>query len=97
MRKRRSNGFVRPVLDPSVRPDEAKQQKLADLRQLIASHDAPQSKSSLVQEDLSTKLPRYNPAIHRPGDTVLVLRGKRWLPYLIPELDAGGQAITNYW
>ena len=54
--------------------------------------DAVQSRP--VKEE---SLPRYNPAIHRPGDTVLVLRGKRWLPYLIPEVDASGQAIPDYW
>ena len=58
---------------------------------------AVQSKSSPVESSPSTNLPRYNPAIHRPGDTVLVLRGKRWLPYLIPEVDASGQAIPDYW
>jgi len=37
--------------------------------------------------------PVYNPSIHRPGDRVLVQRGKRWVEMVIPRLDADGQAI----
>ena len=59
--------------------------------------EALQSKSSPLKEETNTKLPRYNPAIHKPGDTVLMLRGKKWMPYLIPELDSSGQPVPDYW
>ncbi|KKN70404.1 hypothetical protein LCGC14_0430990 [marine sediment metagenome] len=38
-------------------------------------------------------VPLYNPSLHRPGDTVRVLRGKREVIVTIPELDADGRVI----
>lgn len=46
----------------------------------------------------SESLPLYNPAIHGPGDRVMVkpLYGKKLVETVIPELDAGGQPVPNY-
>ncbi len=41
------------------------------------------------------KLPLYNPAIHRPGDRVLVQQGKRFIPAIVPTLDADGQFMPE--
>ncbi len=41
----------------------------------------------------SEDIPLYNPAIHRPGDEVLIKRGKKLVPMVVPELDADGNAI----
>lgn len=51
------------------------------------------------QIDVKPNLPLYNPAIHKPGDKVLLRLpySKKLVPYIIPDLDAGGQAITDYW
>lgn len=43
-----------------------------------------------------TIIPIYNPAIHGAGDRVLILRGRRYIPTIVPELDAGGQPIPAY-
>ncbi len=45
--------------------------------------------SNLVQP----RPPLYNPAIHGPGDTVLLQRGKRMIPTIIPRLDADGNPM----
>ena len=46
--------------------------------------------------DVKPNIPLYNPAIHRAGDTVKVLRGKREVIITIPRLDAGGNPIPDY-
>ena len=38
-------------------------------------------------------IPLYNPSIHKAGDTVRVLKGKREVTLTIPELDADGHPI----
>lgn len=38
----------------------------------------------------------YNPLNHRPGDKVLVKRGKRLIETVIPELDADGNPMPDY-
>lgn len=38
----------------------------------------------------------YNPMRHRPGDRVLVQRGKRLIETVIPELDADGHPMPDY-
>ena len=40
--------------------------------------------------------PLYNPSLHRAGDTVRVLRGKREVTVVIPKLDADGNVIPDY-
>ena len=53
---------------------------------------------SIKREDygkISQPAPVYNPAIHRPGDRVLVQRGKRWIEAVIPELDMDGGIIPD--
>lgn len=74
-------------------PVQPNQEVLKQLRELMQSKSSPD-----IQQRGATPLwPKYDPAIHKPGDTVLVQRGKRWLPYLIPELDGGGQPVPDYW
>lgn len=85
MRKRRSN--TQPVR-PLVRP---KQETLKALRELV------KPKSSPVQPESSPKIPKYNPQIHKPGDVVLVQRGKKWIETVIPDIDGGGQPIPDYY
>lgn len=41
-------------------------------------------------------IPLYNPCIHKAGDEVLVKRGNRLIPTIIPELDADGQVIPRF-
>lgn len=50
-------------------------------------------KPDVVQPSLH----RYNPAIHKPGDRVLIQRGKKWLPYMVPEVDGGGQTVPEWY
>jgi len=38
-------------------------------------------------------IPRYNPAVHRAGDRVLVQRGDKWVSVIVPEIDADGNPI----
>ena len=52
---------------------------------------------SVKKQVARAKLPIYNPAIHKSGDKVLIRQGNRLVPYIVPDLDAGGQAITKYW
>lgn len=47
--------------------------------------------SKKVQPDI----PLYNPSLHRSGDTVRVLRGKREVVVTIPILDADSNAIPD--
>ena len=49
-----------------------------------------------LQEESNSRIPVYNPAIHKAGDRVLVQRGKRMVETIIPVLDAGGQAVPEY-
>lgn len=37
--------------------------------------------------------PLYNPMVHRPGDRVLVMRGKRQVEMVIPRLDGDGNPM----
>ncbi len=82
----KSDLSVIPKPQPSVIP---KQAKIAELRGLIENVKPKQSNTDGI--------PLYNPAIHKVGDTVLMRQGKRLLPCIVPDLDAGGQAITRYW
>lgn len=55
---------------------------------------ASQSKSSLIKKDMNTRIPIYNPAVHRAGDRVLDPLTLREIT--IPEIDAEGNPITEY-
>lgn len=35
-------------------------------------------------------IPVYNPFIHKPGDVVLVQKGKKWVESTVPMIDAEG-------
>ena len=50
----------------------------------------------LVVEDVKPNIPLYNPAVHRAGDRVLVVRGSRKVEVVIPKLDAEGQPIPEF-
>lgn len=92
-RKRQDRAGVKPKsnlnIGTLVKPN---QEKLVELRQLI------ESKSSPVEEETNSKLPLYNPQIHGPSDRVLIKSPyrKKLVEIVIPELDAGGQPITDY-
>jgi len=61
--------------------------------------DALQSTRSPLKEESNTRLPRmteYNRNQFKPGDKVLILRGKQWLEYLVPDVDGSGQEIPDY-
>ena len=60
--------------------------KLDELRGLISGIEAKPT----VQPTL------YNPAVHRPGDRVLIQQGKKFMEIVIPELDAGGSPMPEY-
>lgn len=96
MHKRRA---VKTPLRPIVKTQAlhtSKQETLDKLRKTMQSIEdrakAPQCPSG------DASLPLYNPAIHGPGDRVLVkpLYGKKLVATVLPELDAGGQPIPNY-
>jgi len=42
-----------------------------------------------------TAAPLYNPSIHKPGDTVMMYKGKGLVTTIIPELDADGNVIPD--
>lgn len=88
MRRRRSNKD--PLLDPLLDP---KQQKLAQLRQLINEHENADIRIPMTIGTLTI----YNPSIHKPGDKVLIRRGKKLLEYVVPDLDVAGQPMPDYW
>ena len=90
MRMRRgSNAFVRPPVRPPVRPIDNLRQVIKSIENKDKAHQCPPGEVSL---------PLYDPAIHRPGDKVMVkpVYGKKLMPVVLPELDAGGQPIPNY-
>lgn len=47
----------------------------------------------LLDPTVRPNTPLYNPSIHRAGDMVRVLRGKREIEIVIPELDADGSPM----
>ncbi len=47
-----------------------------------------------LESSLSAVVPRYNPRIHKQGDTVRMPGGEI---VQVPELDAGGQPIVEAW
>lgn len=69
-------------LDP-----EAKQEKLVELRQIIATPDTLRANSSLSSGGSNTKLPLYNPMLHRLGDRVLIQSDRGLIEVIVPELD----------
>ena len=76
-----------------VQPVTPKQEKLAELRQIIANPIA--LKSSPVKEE--SKLPWYNPRIHKAGDRVR-MRGPtgKLVEVTVPELDGEGNTIPEF-
>jgi len=46
--------------------------------------------------NVKPNIPLYNPVIHKAGDTVRVLKGKREVTITIPGLDAEGNPIPDY-
>ncbi len=96
------------ALYPNVIPNEAKstvipnetvipkQAKLAKLRQLIANVKSEQVAQT---EPMQSKLPicnEYNFRQFKPGDRVMVRRGKRLMETTIPELDADGHPVPAW-
>lgn len=62
--------------------------KIAELRGIIKGIE---DKPSIEQ----VNTPTYDPQKHKPGDTVKVKRGSRWLTITIPNLDAEGNSIPD--
>ena len=59
----------------------------------IRLHKALQS--GVVQPEQEVIIPLYNPSIHRAGDTVRVIKGRREIVTTIPELDIDGNIIPE--
>ncbi len=73
-------------INSPVQPNLSKEAKLAKIKQIGEQFIS-------FKPTVQPNTPVYNPAIHRPGDKVLVRQGKRLVPTIIPNLDADGQAI----
>ena len=69
-----------------VRMRERKKQDRAKIRFDIRSSDG----------NVKPNIPFYNPVIHRAGDIVRVLKGKREVTIIIPRLDAEGNPMPDY-
>lgn len=87
MRKRRKIGLTGSntgLTNTPVQPN------VEVLRQIIKNIESKPQEKPII--------PLYNPAIHKPGDRVLVRPryGKSNIETVIPELDAGGQPIPDY-
>lgn len=74
-----------------------KQEKLTELRGIIANSDAPQSKSRPLKEESNTGLPWYNARIHKTGDLVKMrsVTGKA-IEVIVPELDGDGHPVPVF-
>lgn len=63
--------------------------KLAELRAIVkAIEDKPQTQTP--------RPPLYNPAVHRPGDRVLVRQGRSLIETIVAEVDADGNAVPKW-
>ena len=82
--KARNRDRMRVSRATCVQPNPV-QPTLGELRELIKGIEA----KPVVQPSI----PLYNPAIHKPGDSVLVQQGKRLVETVIPELDGDGNPI----
>jgi len=60
---------------------------------LSKARDRERKRIARLERAIVQPNPLYNPAIHRAGDTVRVLRGKREVTVTIPQLDADGNII----
>ncbi len=78
----------------TVQPDTLKQEKLTMLREIIANPDALKSKSSPLKSLSSSRVPLYNPRIHKQGDVVRMRAGNgKLIEIVVPELDAEGNPV----
>lgn len=87
--------IIPSVFDPTIpfkHKISDKQETLKHLRGLMSA------KSSPVSEDMSAKIPLYNPAVHRPGDTVMIRNPhtRKMVETVIPKIDADGNAVPDY-
>ena len=70
---------------------QPKQETLRRLRELMKPNPW------LEKQDVQLNIPVYNPDGHyQVGDTVLVMRGRRLVETVIPEVDADGNAIPEF-
>ena len=61
-------------------------------------YEALQSKSSGMETQLNSNLPvctEYNFRQFKPGDKVLIRRGRRLIETVIPELDGDGNIVPT--
>ena len=91
------------INNEEVRPsnkDEARR-KLAEQGLTVGKDgmlDALKSKSNPLKEETSSRIPpRYNPEVHKPGDLVLKFVDGKWIEVTVPEQDAEGSSIPEYW
>ncbi len=67
------------------------------LRELLSEDSLTVSVDGVIEFDVrkhvdsQAKIPIYNPAIHKAGDRVLVLKGKEYVKMVVPDLDADGR------
>jgi len=74
-----------------------------EYRRLIERHSAPEahteSHTDATHESQDAKtviLPMYNPAIHQPGDHVLMRQGNRLVISIVPELDVDRRPVPSF-
>lgn len=77
--------------DPLLNAKSDKQATLKYLRELTSSI------TSHTEEDVSPKIPLYNPSVHKPGDRVMIRNPhtRKLVEAVIPEIDADGNAMPD--
>jgi len=48
-----------------------------------------------AKKETAVVQPLYNPSVHKPGDTVRIIKGNTEITLTIPNLDADGQPIPE--
>lgn len=63
----------------------------------IKNYDAPvDNQSNSLKGVNATEIPPiYNPAIHKPGERVRIMKSKKWQEVIVPEIDGDGHAIPE--
>jgi len=84
----KSGSLHQDASKPALKP---KQEKLAELRALIANTDALKSKSSPTEQESNSRIPRFNPLNPQIGEKVRMPSGEI---VRVPELDMDGEPLT---
>ncbi len=95
MRERKRRDRVKPMSNLTAKP-LSNLAVTPDVKPKLAAVGLKLDGNRIIGFDKQAVQPRpplYNPAIHGPGDTVLLQRGKRMIPTIIPRLDADGNPM----